>query len=255
VYDLKPQTILNALIAIFILSAAPALASEHVTFVDASGSSGVTVTYFNGTSIVSEATSAGQYNFTDGVGNVFNAFCTDPFDSIYNGESWDVTRVLTTSPEGFSSITYPVGPNNISALDYIGQHYSANGSQPAAQVAVWDLVVGGHVSYDAGTNTYTYDASKFSADAGVSIKDVYEIEQLALKSHTSQKSYLLKQIDGTHPSNYGRPQDLLTYNPIFGHSVVPPVPEPSAPQMAFCLALAFGVVQFFTRRRNRHAGA
>ena len=226
----------------------PGHASEQVNFLNASGSSNVTVTYFNGSRIVTEGTSAGAYQFSDGGGRQYSAFCTDPFDSIYYGETWDATRVLTSSAQGLSSATYPEGPFNVRAIDFIGQNYTTGGSHPAAQVAVWDLVVGGHVTYDSSTGVYTYDAGKFSAD-GVSIADVYSIEQKALQSKGIQGSYLLKQVNGSQPGYYGRPQDLVTYNP----NPPAPVPEPSAPQMALCLAAGFGIVFGASRKRKRFA--
>jgi hypothetical protein len=228
--------------------AAKGLATSPITFLNASGSTNVTVTYFNGDRFVSEATAAGSYWISDN-GATYNAFCTDPFDSIYNGESWSVTKAPTSSALGLSSATYPYGPYNISAIDYIGQYYTTGGSQAAAQIAVWDLVLGGHVSYDSAAGNYFYDAGKFTA-LGVSAKDVYEVEQKALQSKGSSGSVFLKQVNGSQPSQFGRPQDLVTHGEFSNAGKIAAVPEPSAPQMALCLALGMGIVWGIGRRKK-----
>ena len=245
-YSLRAAFALALLAAAHAAPASIGLAADKITFLDASGSQNVTVTYFNGNNFVTEATAAGSYWISDN-GAQYNAFCTDPFDSIYNGESWSVTKALTSSTLGLSSATYPYGPYNISAIDFIGQNYTTSGSQPAAQVAVWDLVLGGHVSYDSRSNTYTYDTGKFAA-SGVSAKDVYNVEQEALKSKGSSGSVFLRQVNGSQPSYYGRPQDLVTHGAT--SNAIAAVPEPSAPQMALCLAIGLGAVWGFGRRRK-----
>ncbi|BDI28456.1 hypothetical protein CCAX7_005070 [Capsulimonas corticalis] len=244
----------RAALAIGLLAAAhPAMAANgvatnNITFLDASSSSNVTITYFNGSRYVSEATAAGFYRIADSKGAQFNAFCTDPFDSIYNGESWKVTSALTSSTLGLSSATYPYGPYNVRAIDYIGQNFTNKGSQPAAQVAVWDLVLGGHVSYNAAQDLYYYDSGVFTA-TGVSAKDVYNVEQKALKSKGSSGSLFLRQVNGSQPSQYGRPQDLVTHNPS-----IAAVPEPSAPQMAICMMIGLAAVWGFGRKKNSSPG-
>ncbi len=233
-------------LAAFALASVTAAQANPIKFLNASGSVNVTVSYYNGTGIVSENTSAGQYNISlDGGATSFGAYCTDLQDNIHDGETWTSTTTQTQNPvNGLGTLVYAGGVHNVGAIDYIAQNFLAPPSQPAAQLAIWDLVNGGHVTKTG--SAYAFDATKFSESGYVDLKSIYDIEAAALTSQTAGTNWhsVFERAPGA-PGASGRPQDLVYNNPHPNS----PIPEPAFYQMGVLLS-GGGLMALRLRRKN-----
>lgn len=227
-------------------------ADDTLTLLNVNGSTSVDLTFINGSGGTDtfDNVAAGEYNISLNGGASQSAFCTDLWNEDYLGESWDVDSYQTSAPDGLASAAafYPVAPENINAIDYIGENYAGANSatQAAAQIAIWDLVVGGTLTLTA-PNTYAW-SSQFS-ETGVSDSSVYTIEEAALAASGPQGSQWLEVVDGTqNPSTDGRPQDFVISTPAEVPQV-PAVPEPSSLLPFAFAALGLGALMLRARRR------
>ncbi len=223
-----------------------AAGTNQVRFADITGTTGVNISFANGTTTFTQNNvAAGDYHLSVNGGPLTSAFCTDVWDEVAVPETWTATAHQTSAADGLASASsyYQVAPSNISAIDYIGQNYSAASSpqQAAAQLAIWDLVQGGGVTM-TGSN-YAW-SNKFS-ETGVNAADVYGIEQAALGAKGPQGSLWLQAVSGSQSAG-GRPQDFVTA----GSAPAPAaVPEPSSLSAFGVLSLGLAVLLVRARKR------
>ena len=222
-------------------------AAKQVRFADIHGTTAVNITYSNGTTTFTENNvAAGDYHLSIDGGPLQTGFCTDLWDEVSVPETWTATAHQTSAADGLTSAAsyYKVAPSNIFAIDYIGQNYSgaSNAQQAAAQLAIWDLVQGGGITFtDEG---YGW-SDKFSA-TGVSTADVFSIEQAARGAEGPSGSLWLQANDGSQ-SRGGRPQDFVTGG---GPKSLQAVPEPSSLAAFGVLSLGLAAVLLRARKRN-----
>ncbi|CEK19489.1 hypothetical protein [Chthonomonas calidirosea] len=169
--------------------------NDTLHFLNANGSNSVDVTYVLSGQSHTESTTAGQYNFQiNGSQQIYTGFCTDLFDSIFNNDTWSALRTtVSDSTHGLASVYYANGTNgntistqNIHAIDYIVAHYAnmpASSTKTDAQLAIWDLSLGGSVSYNPSKHTYSWSSIFSAVDSGQhsygDLAGVYNIEQTA----------------------------------------------------------------------------
>jgi hypothetical protein len=169
--------------------------TDTLHFLNSNGSNGVDVTYVLNNQAHTESAAAGQYNFQiNGSSQTYTGFCTDLFDSISNGNTWSALRTTVSNPSnGLGSVYYANGTHgntiltqNIHAIDYIVAHYAnapASRTKTDAQLAIWDLSLGGSVSYNPSTHTYNWSSIFSAVDSGQhsysDLAGVYNIEQAA----------------------------------------------------------------------------
>jgi hypothetical protein len=243
----------GVLAALLFVATSSAKADDSITFIGAGNSAAVTISVFGG---LGESTSAGDYNFYVNNSHApIVAFCTDVFDSISSGEQWTAKKGLMFDLVPSTSYRYP-GAMNIAAVDYIAQNYTPKPNAPtpsaaAAQLAIWDLMAGGQVTFSGGV--YEWNKTAFQVTAGfasstqseqVNLASVFAIEHSALSipglgnaGTTSSGATFWQPVTwGTN----GRPQDLIT--------ATAGVPEPSAIVLLSSLGAAGA---FFGVRRMR----
>ncbi len=240
-----------ALLAAAAVPAAADPAAKQVRFADINGTTGVSITYSNGaTTFTENNVAAGEYHLSVDGGPLASGFCTDLWDTVTVPETWNATAHQTSAADGLRSASsyYQVAPQNIFAVDYIGQNYSdaTPAQQAAAQLAVWDLVQGGGVTL---TNSGYAWSNKFSA-TGVNAADVYGIEQAALGANGPSGSVWLQAVTGSQSAG-GRPQDFVTAGR--GPKAPAAVPEPSS-LTAFAV-LSLGLAALLVRGRKRRAAS
>ena len=232
------------------LPAAHAAGTDQIRFLDVNGTTGVHMSVFNGLTTVSYAdVAAGDYHLSLNGGAATTAFCTDLWDEVYVPETWTATEHQTSAADGLLSAAsyYSVAPANINAVDYIGQHYThaSSAQQAAAQLAIWDLVVGGQVSKSGAGYTWS---SKFS-ETGVQASDIYTIEQAALAARGPQGSLWLKVVNGSQtPGISERPQDFVTAAALPESPTA--APEPSPTVLFGFLGLGLGGLLLRAHRRQ-----
>lgn len=251
----RPFQTPRVLLSLLLLTASAALpaagGTNGVQFLDVNGTTSVNITFFNGfTNISYNNVAAGDYHMSVNGGPATTAFCTDLFDEVFIPETWTATVHQTSASDGLASASsyYNVAPSNINAIDYIGQNYTTASSsqQAAAQLAIWDLVLGGQVTKSGPSYGWS---SKFS-ESGVQASDVYTIEQVALGTKGAQGSVWLQAVTGSQiPHSYPRPQDFVTAGS-------PKSPGPSAPEPSSVAAFGFlglGLAGLLLRARKRSA--
>jgi hypothetical protein len=284
----KGTTVLAAaaILALIAGTGGPARA-DYLKLLDASDSSIVTITYNNGGGSSTEEVYAGYYNMelvTDASGNTavagkqpFGAFCTDLWDNINVGETWQATPTTTSAGLGTLGAPavggYPVAlsPKTIAEIDYLAQNYPPPPDQAAAQIAIWDLVENG-TSHNLYANGGAW-GSNFSAvfDSNPSngqdspgwtstadmIGAVSTLEGYAAQAVGSGSPSFGSDMEiptlGTVGGNDNRAQDLVfstgkgTNGPL-----VSTVPEPAYVQCATITSLsAFSLL--WRKRRSRIA--
>lgn len=233
-------------------AAVPAAGTKQIRFADVTGTTGVNITYSDGTTTFTENNvAAGDYHLSVNGGPLITGFCTDVWDEVFVPETWSATAHQTSAADGLASASsyYQVAPSHIAAIDFIGQNYSSASSaqQAAAQLAIWDLVQGGGVTMTDSNYAWT---DKFSA-TGVKTADVYNIEQDALGAEGASGSLWLKAVSGSQ-SQGGRPQDFVTAGTRTISDEFPaPVPEPSS--LAAFGVMSLGLVGLLLRSRKRCA--
>ena len=209
-------------------------APDTVALLNDSGTTGVNLTFTNGSggTIAQNNIAAGDYHISLNGGATQTAFCTDLYNEIYLGESWQANPFQTSAADGLGSATYLlVAPKNVSAIDYIGENYTtaatSDAQSAAAQLAIWDLGVGGGLTATSGGQ---YQWSSNFSETGVSQASVYTIEQAALGASGPQGSTWLQVVDGSQSfANAGRPQDfVIGGTPVQTGHGLPAVPEPSS---------------------------
>ena len=253
----SPRTYLSfaafALLAASLPAAAvPAIGTKQVHFSNTTGTTGVSITYSNGTTTFTENNvAAGDYHLSVNGRPLTTGFCTDLWDEVSVPETWAATAHQTSAADGLASASsyYQVAPSNINAIDFIGQNYSgaSDAQQAAAQLAIWDLVQGGGVTFTDSGYAWT---GKFSA-SGVNTADVYGIEQAALGAKGPSGSLWLQAVSGSQ-SKGGRPQDFVTAGSSVGsHGEPAPVPEPSS--LAAFGVMSLGLAGLLLRSRKRRA--
>lgn len=231
---------------------AGAAGTKQVHFSNITGTTGVSITYSNGTTTFTEKNvAAGNYHMSIDGGSLTTGFCTDLWDKVSVPETWAATIHQTSAADGLASASsyYQVAPSNITAIDFIGQNYASASSaqQAAAQLAIWDLVQGGGVTMTDFGYAWT---GKFSA-TGVNAVDVYGIEQAALGAKGPSGSLWLQAVSGSQ-SKGGRPQDFVTSSRHTGSEGGPaPVPEPSS--LAAFGVMSLGLAGLLLRSRKRRA--
>lgn len=254
----SPRTLCSfAALALLAVSVpAGATGTKQVHFSDITGTTGVNITYSNGTTTFTQNNvAAGDYHMSVDGGPLTTGFCTDLWDEVSVPETWSATAHQTSAADGLLSASsyYKVAPTNINAIDFIGQNYSSASSaqQAAAQLAIWDLVQGGGVTFtDSG---YAW-SNKFS-ETGVNTADVYGIEQAALGAKGASGSVWLQAVSGSQ-SKGGRPQDFVTAGRSDGSPapvptpVPAPVPEPSSLTAFAVLSLGLAGLLFRARKRR-----
>jgi hypothetical protein len=240
-------------------STAQAQKNENIEFVGVgSGTQAYDISYYDGTAIETEDAYTGEYELTVNGGPVKDVFCTDLFDNVFIPETWKADQGQTSSTiNGLPTAakiaggTYPIGPLNVNAIDYIAQQYAKvtvpAATNVAAQLAVWDLVIGGQVVDTKGVYSWGGDTiasgvdegdTVFSANASQSVlAQVYSIEQTALLAKGPQGSQWLDSINGSESDPGYRPQDFAFATP-----------EPAT--IAAFAILAFSVGGLLLRRRR-----
>lgn len=230
------------------LPAAGAGGADQVQFLDVNGTTAVNLAFFNGKTILTYTNvAAGDYHLSINGGPATTAFCTDLWDEVSIPETWDATEHATSAADGLAAAAayYEVAPSNISAIDYIGQHYTnaSSSQQAAAQLAIWDLVVGGQVS-KSGTG---YLWSDRFTETGVQAADVYTVEQAGLNARGAQGSRWLQAVSGSQTAGLARPQDFVTAG------VPPPAVAPEPSSVAAFGFLGLGLAGLLIRARRRMA--
>jgi hypothetical protein len=222
---------------------------QSITFTGTGKSEAVTLSYkftdANKNVIIrsGEATTAGNYNFSVN-GTSFVGFCTDLADNISPNETWTAANGLTFNL--LPTTPYASAAMHTAAVDYIVQNYTNLPDQSAAaQLAIWDLVVGGNVTNNTGG--YAWDTDKFQVTDGFAnatnvseqahLKAVYNIEQQALLHTVSSGSMFWKPVTWSG----GRPQDIATASGV---------PEPGAVALLSSLGITGTFFAVWRRRRR-----
>ena len=227
---------------------------KAVQFLDVNGATAVNLTFFNGVTTLTYANvAAGDYHLSVNGGPATAAFCTDLWDEVFAPEAWAATEHPTSAPEGLAAAAayYQVAPFNINAIDYIGQHYTAASSseQAAAQLAVWDLVVGGRVSKSGSGYAWS---DKFT-ETGIPVADVFAVEQAGLSARGAQGSRWLQAVSGSQTPGYSRPQDFVTSNLVTTDGTPSPAVAPEPSSVAAFGFLGLGLAALLIRARRRMA--
>ena len=227
---------------------------KAVQFLDVNGATAVNLAFSNGKTILTYTNvAAGDYHLSINGGPATTAFCTDLWDEVYIPETWSATEHATSAPEGLAAAAayYQVAPFNINAIDYIGQHYTAASSseQAAAQLAVWDLVVGGRVSKSGSGYAWS---DKFT-ETGIPVADVFAVEQAGLSARGAQGSRWLQAVSGSQTPGYSRPQDFVTSNLVTTDGTPSPAVAPEPSSVAAFGFLGLGLAALLIRARRRMA--
>ena len=230
------------------LPAACAGGTDHVQFLDVNGTTAVNLAFSNGKTILTYTNvAAGDYHLSINGGPATTAFCTDLWDEVYIPETWSATEHATSAAAGLAAAAayYEVAPSNISAVDYIGQHYTnaSSSQQAAAQLAIWDLIVGGQVSKSGSGYLWS---DKFT-ETGVQAADVFAVEQAGLSARGAQGSRWLQAVSGSQTAGRSRPQDFVTAG------VPPPAVAPEPSSVAAFGFLGLGLAGLLVRARRRTA--
>ena len=230
------------------LPAACAGGTDHVQFLDVNGTTAVNLAFSNGKTILTYTNvAAGDYHLSINGGPATTAFCTDLWDEVYIPETWSATEHATSAAAGLAAAAayYEVAPSNISAVDYIGQHYTnaSSSQQAAAQLAIWDLIVGGQVSKSGSGYLWS---DKFT-ETGVQAADVFAVEQAGLSARGAQGSRWLQAVSGSQTAGRSRPQDFVTAG------VPPPAVAPEPSSVAAFGFLGLGLAALLIRARRRMA--